>query len=296
MEALPSLSRRGFLGTAAGAGALLAERALFGGETDAIDVNAELRAIPEGLPHVKEVKKFLTEGASFGLVGVTDVHWSNEQTLKVAMEVERCQKRNRELIEALLEKKLLDTLYVEGMPAEGEPPFDPAYFVNVSAKDQNFIGIDRIAEIGAARMLAEEKKLKVRGAERTATWDASGTVMDDDAYSRRWRKLVLEDRENALLDVITKERRRIAWTFFGCWHDWENNVKEWNEKHPDARFSYVSLLTASGEEYLRRYPRPQGPLPPLPTPPPPTPKPGEVIFRSDKPKKKPIEPFIDLDF
>lgn len=250
-----SFSRRSFMKGVAVTGTVAAERYVFGGEEAAIDVNEYIRAVPKNLPHVVGRKEVLVDDAKHALVHVPDVHWNSDLTLRVAAAVERCQKENRSLLEEAMKSGILSMVHVEGKPAEGEPPFDPEYSIVQTAKEQGLYGIDRIAEIGAASLLAEEGKLTIRGAERTALWNASGPAYSL-PYGPTWHKVVLDDREDGVLDIAVQEHRQILWTFFGCWHEWEANIHRWNKKNPKAKFSYLRLTTRSAAEYLKQHPSP----------------------------------------
>ena len=292
------------------------------GELEPKDVNAHLDRIPRKLPHVVRRREDLYEGAKHGLIVIRQIHWADGLDEAGAKEIARCQEEIRDLLKALLEGGHIDSVHAEGVMAAGEPRPDPAYSTSKNADEQGLRDVPKIAEVGAVEQVYLEKGLVVKGAEKTAAYDAAGPAlsMPDSATKRI---LLYEDRENALLDIVLKERDRVACTVYGAAHDWEWNVEdmnlmEWNKEHPDQVISLLTLTVRSVADYDRkRYVKPPLPAPPPPeplppkepftlpglpelpevsTPPipkPPEPRPGTVTFPDD-PAKKPLEPFIGL--
>ena len=62
---------------------------------------------------------------------------------------------------------------------------------------------------------------------------------------------VTEMREDILLDFVHKAEDRTAVTVYGGAHDWVNNVKQWNGKNPNDKFSLI-VITPDAYERLER--------------------------------------------
>lgn len=265
-------SRRLFMagGIALGFAALTHE--LLGEELEPKDVNRHLDRIPRTLPHVVRRREDLYEGARYGLIVIRQIHWADGLDDAGAKEIARCQEEIRELVLALKKGGWIDSVHAEGMMAEGEPRPDPAYSTSRTAEQQGLRDVPRIAEVGALDLLMANREITVKGAEKTAAYDAAGPALDMPNGPLK-RKLLYENREEALLDIVLAARDRIACTVYGADHDWEWNVEDrnlaqWNEDHPDRIISLLTLTTKSVADYDRRRLVPaKAPPEPVPVPP-----------------------------
>lgn len=295
-------SRRLFLASALALGFATAARGVLGEELEPKDVNKHLDRIPRKLPHVVRRREDLYEGATHGLIVIRQIHWANDLDEEGAKEVARCQAEIRELLEALVRGKWIDSVHAEGMMAAGQPRPDPVYSTAKTSRDLGLQKIPSIAEVGADRQLNNEGLLALKGAERTKEYDAAGPAFSLPEGAKKQR-LIYEDREEALLDIQLGTRDTIVCTVYGAAHDWEwnvedRNLEEWNRKNPEKIISLLTLTVKSVADFDRkRYPQPDAPLPvpPPPEPLPPPPEPGDVEFAPKKGKKV-LQPFIDFPF
>jgi len=62
-------------------------------------------------------------------------------------------------------------------------------------------------------------------------------------------KEVTEDREDILLDFVSRQEDPVAVTKYGGFHDWSDNIPKWNEAHPDKKFS---LIVVTPQSYVER--------------------------------------------
>jgi hypothetical protein len=124
--------------------------------------------------------------------------------------------------------------------AKGEARPDPTYSLYVSAQDQGLLNVPEIAEIGAEHLLKREGLLRIKGAEKKATYDQAARDESNPNFNV-WYWSVCEARENALLEIIGKSDDVVSTTIFGCRHKFRNNVWSWNRGHDDT-FSLLSLV------------------------------------------------------
>lgn len=71
--------------------------------------------------------------------------------------------------------------------------------------------------------------------------EAGNFKTDDKEYDQT----VLQPREDALLDIVSKKNDPFAVTVYGGGHDWSDNVKKWNDKNPNDKFSLVVITPKS---------------------------------------------------
>ena len=61
-----------------------------------------------------------------------------------------------------------------------------------------------------------------------------------------------EEREDFILKLISKNKDEKAVVVFGGAHCWKNNIKRWNRRHKNERFSLIEVVP---ENYYRIYGR-----------------------------------------
>lgn len=71
--------------------------------------------------------------------------------------------------------------------------------------------------------------------------EAGNFKRDDKEYDQT----VLQPREDTLLDIVSKKNDPFAVTIYGGGHDWSDNVKKWNDKNPNDKFSLVVITPKS---------------------------------------------------
>jgi len=257
-------NRRQFLQAGVAAMALAFGQRLRAQELEPRDVNDHLHRIPRKLPHVVRRREDLYDGASHGLIVIPQIHYADDLDDEGILQVDRNQKEIHELVQALLRGKWIDSIHAEGMMADGEPSPDPRY----AYRDEHSYAARTAPPLvlaGADRQLAKEGRLILKGAEKTKEYDASGPALSMRKGAMQ-RRLLYEDREDALLDIVIRSRDAIACTVYGCAHDWEPNVEnlnleEWNKEHPEHIVSLLTLTTKTIADYKRnRYrPKPRNP-------------------------------------
>lgn len=246
-----SFTRRQLLHGAAGMAASFGIKSALSEETAESRVNEHLESIPRTLPHVSRYKELLTDDAHYGLVVIRQLHWDCNLTQDLLQRVAQSQREIYDLICTLLTGKWIHTVHQEGLMVKGDPRPNPEYDQHQTAYEQGFENVDRIVEFGAVAALECEGRLTVHGGERTETYDASGPAVWMRPGQQR-DKLLFEDREDALLQIIALEREKIACTVFGASHDFENNVQQWNHAHPQEKFSLLILTTNAVNQFDQR--------------------------------------------
>jgi hypothetical protein len=240
---LGGLGRRRFLQNILSASVALSVRQLCAQEPvsalETSNVNEYLESFPADIPGVGSRELRLNKGASRALIVIEQAHWAKKMDKPGAKAIELCQRQIYETLLFLIKNKGIDTVYSEGVMATGEAPADPHLSRHVSAEEQGLVHVPEIAEIGAEHILKREGLLKIKGAERKATYDQAARDEDSPHYNI-WNWSVCEARENALLGIVAEEDETIAYTVFGCRHKFRNNIWSWNRAHTD-KFSLLTL-------------------------------------------------------
>lgn len=258
------LGRRAFLGAAALIVASTHEA--LAGKPRQKPVNALLHEFPRNIPHIVRRREDLHEDAKHGLVVIRQLHWAKDLSRMDAKEVEQCQEEIRDALLFLLKHGHIDAaIYGEGRMAANEPRPDERYVYAPNAREQGLKNISELAEIGADRILEKEGKIRIKGAERTITYDRSGIVLEDRSIGN-YNRILYEDRENVVLELVRQAKDRIACTIYGGAHDWENNILEWNDAFPDEKFSLLTLTPRAMANYDSRMRQPYK-SPPVSPPP-----------------------------
>lgn len=102
----------------------------------------------------------------------------------------------------------------------------------------------------AAGELARSSKIEIAAAE---TKQANAAAMElfrnkkksGEPLSSEYNAVTLDARENVLLDIVSANKDPFAVTVYGGGHDWSDNIKQWNDKNPNDKFSLVVITPKS---------------------------------------------------
>jgi len=101
---------------------------------------------------------------------------------------------------------------------------------------------------GASYLMADNGLLELRYGERKELYQnglyGKGSYGDEENNH--------EEREDFILKLISKNKDEKAVVVFGGAHCWKNNIKRWNRRHKNERFSLIEVVP---ENYYRIYGR-----------------------------------------
>ncbi len=78
---------------------------------------------------------------------------------------------------------------------------------------------------------------------RTERNPGQKSIIDDRCGDLKMQRehLIMEGREDALIQLVRKDGNPAAITVFGGSHDWKNNVEDWNKDHPEEQFGLIVI-------------------------------------------------------
>ena len=219
-------------------------------QNDPWSVNRFLNAFPKNLPFVAEQRPILRDNARHGLVVFRQIHWSDHDLSEEALQqLEECQQQLYAMFDRLIEdtRIRMRAIYSEGMMARGEPKAKPSLLRTDEGK-RAWDAAPPLVAYGADYVLYNEKRLQLKGAERTKEYEESGKSIQNGWKNAK--KEVFRDREDALLGIVAQEDDRIAYTMFGAAHCWRDNVRRWNKKYADDVFSLLTITPEAVSRYI----------------------------------------------
>jgi len=176
-------------------------------------VDGFVKAFPKSLPGAHKVQKISYTNSAHCLIHIRNFHRTPNTSRKAAQVVERVRKDINKTLIYFKQSNLFDTLYAEGRIGK-----------NVGSR----VGI------------------KLHGAERRKEYEAAQNIWKSKSIERYLiPKLVLHNRENALLHIISDKDDKVAVTVYGGFHDWANNIRSWNRSHPEDKFSLIEITPTS---------------------------------------------------
>lgn len=64
--------------------------------------------------------------------------------------------------------------------------------------------------------------------------------------------LIIDDREDVLLDIISSEEEDFSVVVYGAAHNFYDNIKRWNQEDSDHKFSHIIVIPRSLENLSSR--------------------------------------------
>lgn len=197
-----------------------------------------VRTYDANIPGAKTVEEYPVDGAPYKLIHVRQAHVNgviSEQYLRDLHE------NIYKTLDYLVDKEKVKEVYCEGVVKETEENENKGAKEMADLVNNQRIR-DRILGTGAsARLLAMEGRIKIKAAEREETY-YKAVEQAEIGKTADYDKIVLEDREDALLDILKSEENKNTFVvLYGGGHNWLNNVQEWNERNPDKRFSLITI-------------------------------------------------------
>ena len=236
-------------------------------------IQAFLDAFPQRaeIPGARVIVRRGHRSAKHCLVHVRDYHETPGMSAKSGVVVKAVQKDIRDILESFMNHPSirLESVYAEGVTAENEalhnaigstrredsaPRAGERSITSILAKAfrsgrEGRLG--RRVEYSAAHQLRQDSGLTLKAAETAAAnRAASAALRDRSAKGARTRsQRVLDDREDVLLRRIVENGDEIAVTVYGGFHDWSNNIRAWNRRHPNETFCLIQITPAAYHSY-----------------------------------------------
>ena len=238
------------------------------GQYQLTEANKLLRDFPAKIQGAKKIDKYETPNASHCLVHLRNVHNDFRKKIEEIKPSERkeiiaVQKDNYKILNFLWTKNNQEPIevYLEGtFPELEDIRKSLAGLIKLQLEAQK-ISREREFYFGAAQMLEREGKIIIIPAD---TMD-SITKATKAAEKNHFCKAVYDDREDLLLEKIAEKSKPLVLTVYGSCHAWggkssfrnynfkgkfslKDNIFEWNEKHPDEKFSLIEITPKSLSE------------------------------------------------
>lgn len=211
-------------------------------KTLAISPEAIVRTFPpaQKIPGAHAILRYPCEGARHCLIHIRNFHGSADMSAKTANVVDEVQDDIVAILRTLMEmpETRLERAYVEGMIRHDGMVFGT------------------LADAASTSLISPETAVA------TASWQSGLKLVpaeNADVYSRALesiqantavdspirRENILSDRENALLEIIAERGDPVAMTVYGGFHDWSDNIRVWNRRHPDHKFGLIEITPSS---------------------------------------------------
>lgn len=246
------------------------------------------REFPEQIPGAMKVEKRIVPGSSHCVVHVRQVHKNDRSLLEVLDDprinpeteagrkylaevkasLELFEQRGKLVLEivqgdiydilvSLNDQGLMECVYVEGFTDDSmrkmKKQLDTA---------KSLAAVQNITKYSGPLLMYYEKKGDIRGAEDADLNERANAYMDDLIMKAERAEIseadllfkedkgtvVFDDRENYVHDKGHRETKIGITTVYGADHDWTNNLYEWNEAHPNDRYSLIVISPTGLEE------------------------------------------------
>jgi len=127
--------------------------------------------------------------------------------------------------------------------------------VGIFAKDKPLLSKGIESEnirylLGAARLLASERKLNLSPAESSSLLEKARSTL----YSKsKIEEQLHQDRENVVLDNTIRNSLPLSVVVYGSEHEFWDNIQKWNREHPNQKFSLIELYPIN-RKYTQDFP------------------------------------------
>jgi len=234
----------------------------------------DLRKVGRGLEEMRRLEESDHSGGMEGLREKLMQSLENDYS-DFYNEIESSQRDIYEIVDDLNEKIDLEEIYLEGISQKEslEPYYQglenigklarvlKKYKINEEMlknrlseeefkelRDSYGEGLERLKEMdkrlmieaGGGMISAYHNGMEIIPAEDKETYRLAVETKEDN--------LLYDQREKALLDIISNQDKPYGVTVYGRGHDFKKTIEEWNEENPDMKFSYIGIETSSGSE------------------------------------------------
>jgi len=249
-----------------------------------------LDQFPTEILGAAHVKKYAAPGAQHVLVHVRNLHSADKLSDKKLQEVVQVQHEVYTILSYLVDNASLRDVYIEGMCIEN----NNQAFLNKARRNyliqrksiadwkkeykdkgvalpkdiQRFVK-EREAYVGSFIRLFAEGKLNIKPAEKRSVRELEEKLRKKDNLQAE--VVLMDGREDAALDIISKNKDKLAVIVYGGRHAWgglescdvgyysrlsffgrKDNIAEWNKEHPYNKFSLIEITPKTYAQLEKR--------------------------------------------
>ncbi len=233
-----------------------------------VRLKERFESFPKEIPGAKRVDKYETPGAKYCLVHVRNIHplvsgsFLTQDQRAIASLYDKLFSRKQvqeeiyQILSYLVDNYALREVYQEGITPDKETSINE-FFIKGSSWGHYLLS-DPTEDMGSVGRMTAEKRIWIKPAEkkRLTALELLGTFGLPSLQSGRLRlkidgsrfKKVLDEREGALLSMVSDGQNILPVTVYGAAHDWKNNIEEWNKKHSDKKASLIVVTPKSVDD------------------------------------------------
>lgn len=201
------------------------------------------------MPALADIRMQVLEKSQRLLIHILQLHVRDlNEPGQIPQEIERVQQHVYEILTFLHrhEHVRLQEIYGENLNESAEKQANKNVAIvrrGEADPDQKQMRASAMLRIAVATGIqlraADNKEIVARAQELAIKEHSEGKLTETELKEFA---TVSERRESHLLKLITKQANsRIAVTVFGGYHDFKNNVEEWNAKHPEDAFGLMTI-------------------------------------------------------
>lgn len=211
-----------------------------------------VRQFPDatGLPGAHSVLQRETPGAVRCLIHIRDFHDTPETAERGRRVVQVVQEDIVQIIESLVRQQLfpLAGVHAEGVVREetfkesGQARDRIRQIVEQEMNNKLQASPAPVRKPSALDRVHHRFGLALYPAEFSKTYSAAlhaARSVHSNVGSRT--RILLSDREDALLKIVAQGESPIAVAVYGGGHDWSDNIAAWNRQHPTEKFSLIEI-------------------------------------------------------
>ncbi len=242
--------------------------------------NEKLRLFPSQIPGAAKVEKYETSGATYCLVHVRQAHLAGEpaswqlnipekleEILKNYKYANSVQKDIYSILQHLIDNANLSEIFAEGITKPISKELAENRYASILDRADTYLVLGennlqmakesdavRYAP-GAGLLLTKQGKLQRLPADNEENLEKAeiaalaGLIADKDGkptqYDPTKDPAIMYHREDALLEIVSKQHQTLAVTTYGGNHNWQDNIGAWNKTHPTKKFSLIVITPVS---------------------------------------------------
>ncbi len=213
-------------------------------------VKKEFDSFPTEIQGAKSVKKYETEGAKYCLVHVKQIHVTPQMSIEPRLMVMKVQSEVYSIISELDKKYGLNSVYIEGETQDSINRWNNTFKANYATIKEQDIVVNTMIGERAWMKLAVDGIVEVKPAEKEHTKQRAIEVLKDHTKFSDidLKKIALDDREDAVLEIISSNRPGLACVIYGRDHRWKDNVDRWNKKYTDKKYGLIEIMPNSTDD------------------------------------------------